>query len=137
MANTPFHVEILTPEGKVFDDEVAMVSTRTSVGSIGVLANHTPLLAMLDACELRLHAADGTVTSYAQGEGYLQVGGNHAMLLVEEAITASDIDRADLEAKLAERKSELASLEADSEASRVAQRDIRRYEAFLAVGKSE
>jgi F-type H+-transporting ATPase subunit epsilon len=137
MANTPFHVEILTPEGKVFDDEVAMVSTRTSVGSIGVLANHTPLLAMLDACELRLHAADGTVTSYAQGEGYLQVGGNHAMLLVEEAIAASDIDRADLEAKLADRKSELASLEADSEASRVAQRDIRRYEAFLAVGKSE
>lgn len=137
MANTPFHVEILTPEGKVFDDEVAMVSTRTSVGSIGVLANHTPLLAMLDACELRLHAADGTVTSYAQGEGYLQVGGNHAMLLVEEAIAASDIDRADLEAKLAERKSELDGLEADSEAARVAQRDIRRYEAFLAVGKSE
>ncbi len=137
MANTPFHVEILTPEGKVFDDEVAMVSTRTSVGSIGVLANHTPLLAMLDACELRLHAADGTVTSYAQGEGYLQVGGNHAMLLVEEAIAASDIDRADLEAKLAERKAELDGLEADSEAARVAQRDIRRYEAFLAVGKSE
>ena len=137
MANTPFHVEILTPEGKVFDDEVAMVSTRTSVGSIGVLANHTPLLAMLDACELRLHAADGTVTSYAQGEGYLQVGGNHAMLLVEEAIAAQDIDRADLETKLAERKSELEGLEADSEAARVAERDIRRYEAFLAVGKSE
>jgi F-type H+-transporting ATPase subunit epsilon len=137
MANTPFHVEILTPEGKVFDDEVAMVSTRTSVGSIGVLANHTPLLAMLDACELRLHAADGTVTSYAQGEGYLQVGGNHAMLLVEEAIAASDIDRADLEAKLAERKAELGGLEADSESARAAQRDIRRYEAFLAVGKSE
>jgi F-type H+-transporting ATPase subunit epsilon len=137
MANTPFHVEILTPEGKVFDDEVAMVSTRTSVGSIGVLANHTPLLAMLDACELRLHAADGTVTSYAQGEGYLQVGGNHAMLLVEEAIAASDIDRADLEAKLAERKTDLDGLEADSEAARVAQRDIRRYEAFLSVGKSE
>ncbi len=137
MANTPFHVEILTPEGKVFDDEVAMVSTRTSVGSIGVLANHTPLLAMLDACELRLHAADGTVTSYAQGEGYLQVGGNHAMLLVEEAIAAADIDRADLEAKLAERKADLDGLEADSEAARVAERDIRRYETFLAVGKSE
>ena len=137
MANTPFHVEILTPEGKVFDDEVAMVSTRTSVGSIGVLANHAPLLAMLDACELRLHAADGTVTSYAQGEGYLQVGGNHAMLLVEEAIAASDLDRADLEAKLAARKSELDGLEADSESARAAQRDIRRFEAFLADGQSE
>jgi F0F1-type ATP synthase epsilon subunit len=102
-----------------------------------VLANHAPLLAMLDACELRLHAADGTVTSYAQGEGYLQVGGNHAMLLVEEAIAASDLDRADLEAKLAARKSELDGLEADSESARAAQRDIRRFEAFLAVGQSE
>jgi len=137
MANTPFHVEILTPEGKVFDDEVAMVSTRTSVGSIGVLANHTPLLAMLDPCELRLHAADGTVSSYAQGEGYMQVGDNHAMILVEEAVAAADLDRAELESKLAERKAELEGLEADSEAARSAQRDVRRYEAFLAVAQGE
>ena len=55
MARTTFPVEILTPEGEVFNEEVEMVSTRTTAGSIGILANHTPLLAMLDPTELRLY----------------------------------------------------------------------------------
>ena len=48
-------VEVLTPEGQVFDDEVAMVSTRTKTGSLGILANHAPLMAMLDPTELVLY----------------------------------------------------------------------------------
>ena len=55
MAHTPFPVEVLTPEGEVFNDEVEMLSTRTAVGSIGILANHQPLLALLDPTELRLY----------------------------------------------------------------------------------
>ncbi len=55
MARTPFQVEVLTPEGEAFNDEVEMVSTRTSIGSIGILANHAPLLGMLDPTELRLY----------------------------------------------------------------------------------
>ena len=61
MARSKFQVEVLTPEGEVFNDEVEMLSTRTSVGSIGVLANHTPLLGMLERLQLTLvigqHAA--------------------------------------------------------------------------------
>ncbi|MEA2213341.1 MAG: F-type H+-transporting ATPase subunit epsilon [Solirubrobacteraceae bacterium] len=55
MARTKFEVEVLTPEGEVFADEVEMVSTKTAIGSIGVLANHQPLLAMLDPTELRIY----------------------------------------------------------------------------------
>ena len=51
MAHEKFRVEVLTPEGEVFNDEVEMVSTRTAVGSIGVLAHHEPVLAMLDPTE--------------------------------------------------------------------------------------
>ena len=58
MARTTFQVEVLTPEGEVFNDEVEMLSTRTTVGSIGVLAHHTPLLAMLDPTELRLYRSE-------------------------------------------------------------------------------
>ena len=47
MARTPFPVEVLTPEGQVFEGEVEMLSTRTEVGEIGVLAHHAPVLAML------------------------------------------------------------------------------------------
>ena len=63
MARTPFPVEVLTPEGKVFEGEVEMLSTRTGEGSIGVLANHAPLLAILEPTELRLHKEGDEVES--------------------------------------------------------------------------
>jgi F-type H+-transporting ATPase subunit epsilon len=85
VARTPFKVEVLTPEGEVFNDEVEMLSTRTTVGSIGVLANHQPLLAMLDPTELRLYKSETEIIRFKQGEGYLQVANNHALVLVEEA----------------------------------------------------
>src|SRR4051812_30473376 len=75
MARTPFQVEVLTPDGEAFNDEVEMLSTRTSVGSIGILANHQPLLAMLDPTELRLYKSDSDVVRFAQGEGFLQMSG--------------------------------------------------------------
>src|SRR5436305_11619948 len=97
MAHEKFPVEILSPEGEVWSGEVEMVSTRTTTGSIGILANHTPLLAMLDPTELRLYESESEVIKFAQAEGYLQVGGNRALMLVEEAHPPDDLDRAELE----------------------------------------
>src|SRR3954454_21898655 len=102
MARTPFPVEVLTPEGQVFSDEVEMVSTRTSTGSIGLLANHAPLMAILEPTELRLYKSGSDVVSSAQGEGYLQVVDNSALVLVEEAISPDDIDRSAIESRLKE-----------------------------------
>ena len=90
------------PGGKVFEDEVQMVSTRTTTGSIGVLANHAPLMAILEPTELRLYKSDSDVVRFAQGEGYLQVVDNSALVLVEEAIAPDEIDRSAFEARLQE-----------------------------------
>jgi F-type H+-transporting ATPase subunit epsilon len=133
MARTKFPVEILSPEGQVFDGEVEMLSTRTTTGSIGILANHTPLLAMLDPTELRLYESENEIIRFAQGEGYLQVGSNRALMLVEEAHPPDDLDRAELQDKLKRAEQELEAAEGDSEAEQVAERDKRRWEAFLAV----
>jgi F-type H+-transporting ATPase subunit epsilon len=133
MARTKFPVEILSPEGPVFDGEVEMLSTRTTTGSIGILANHTPLLAMLDPTELRLYESENEVIRFAQGEGYLQVGFNRALMLVEEAHRPDDLDRAELQDKLKRAEQELESADEDSEAERVAERDKRRWQAFLNV----
>ena len=133
MARTPFHVEVLTPEGEVFNEQVEMLSTRTEVGSIGVLANHTPLLAMLTPTELRLYRSETDIVRFAQGEGYIQVGENHALVLVEDAIAPADLDAADLREKLARSQAEAEQAQDGSEAQRRAQRDQRRWEAFLGV----
>jgi F-type H+-transporting ATPase subunit epsilon len=135
MARTPFTVEVLTPEGEAFNDEVEMVSTRTSVGSIGILANHAPLLGMLDPTELRLYKSDSDVIRYAQGEGFLQVYGNRALLLVDEIFEIDDLDSGDLEDRLRRAEDEIEKSEEDTEERRAAERDKRRYEAFLELAK--
>ncbi len=135
MARTKFTVEVLTPEGEVFNDEVEMVSTRTTVGSIGVLANHQPLLSLLDPTELRLYKSDSDIVRFAQAEGYLQVSDNHALVLVEEAIEPDQLDTGTLQDKLKTAESELSDAEEGSEAQRAAQRDKRRVEAFLAMAE--
>ena len=133
MARNSFRVEVLTPEGKVFEDEVEMVSTRTTVGSIGVLANHAPLMAILEPTELRLYKSDSDVVRFAQGEGYLQVVDNSALVLVEEAIAPDDIDRSAFESRLKEARDAVDRAEEDSEERARAQREVKRYEAFLEV----
>src|SRR5437763_10083362 len=133
MARTKFPVEVLTPEGEVFNDEVEMISTRTATGSIGILANHTPLLAMLDPAELRLYKSESDIVRLAQGEGYLQMTGNHALLLVEDAHPPDELDRADLEEKLSRAEKAADDAEEGSEERKRALRDKNRWETFLRI----
>jgi F-type H+-transporting ATPase subunit epsilon len=133
MARTTFPVEVLTPEGKVFEEQVEMLSTRTAVGSIGVLANHEPLLAMLEPTELRLYRSESEIVRFAQAEGYLQFASNRALLLVEEAIAPEALDRSTYETRLGEARAAAQRAPEGSEERSRALRDVKRYEAFLAV----
>src|ERR1700730_17939771 len=135
MAHTKFPAEVLTPEGEVFSEEVEMLSTRTTVGSIGILANHEPLLATLEPTELRLYRSETEIVRFAQAEGYLQFASNRALVLVDEAIAPEQLDRGTLETKLSEARAPAERAEEGSEEQARARRDIRRHEAFLAVGK--
>jgi F-type H+-transporting ATPase subunit epsilon len=89
MAYTPFPVEVLTPDGEVFTGDVEQISTKTTLGQIGILANHEPLLAALEPTELRLYKSESEILSYETGEGYLQVADNHVLILVKEAKESS------------------------------------------------
>jgi F-type H+-transporting ATPase subunit epsilon len=130
-----FEVEVLTPEGEVFEGEVRQVSTRTAVGEIGILANHAPLLAALRPAELRLHVSDSETRRYAQAHGWLQVFGNRARLLVEEAIDPEELDPATLKEQLADAEQRLAEAEEGSAARGRAEKDRTRAETFLAIAQ--
>jgi F-type H+-transporting ATPase subunit epsilon len=137
MAKATFQVEVLTPEGEVFNEQVEMLSTRTTVGSLGVLANHTPLLGMLEPTELRLYRSESDIVRFAQGEGYIQVGDNKALVLVEDALEPTALDVAELRDKLATATAEAEAAETGTEAQRRALRDKRRWEAFLEVAGAD
>ncbi len=135
MARTPFRVEVLTPEGSVFDDEVGMVSTRTEVGSIGIMARHQPLLGLLEPTALRLYKSETDIVTFAQGEGYVQVSADGVLVLVEEAHTPEELDAADLKDKLRQAEDALSSAEENTEEHRRAGRDQRRWSAFLKIAE--
>ena len=133
MPHAKFPVEVLTPEGEVFNGEVEMISTRTTLGQIGILARHAPLLATLEPAELRLYTSDTEVVRFAQAEGYIQVRDNHALLLVEEAHPVGDLDAEELRERLRLAELELEQAGEDTERRKVAARDKRRWERFLSL----
>ena len=135
MAHAKFKCQVLTPEGEVFNDEVEMVSTRTGVGTLGILANHAPLMGMLEPTELRLYKTESEVVSFAQAEGYMQVGGNRALLLVEEAHPPDQLNAGELRERLQQAERELESAGDDTERRRVAERDKHRLEQFLHIAE--
>jgi F-type H+-transporting ATPase subunit epsilon len=133
---TMFPVEVMTPEGAAFEGEVEMVSTRTTVGSIGIRANHQPLMAMLNPTELRLYVGGDEIRRFAQGEGYLQMAGNHALLLVEDAIPVEELDLDELTDKLAEAEARLESAEDGTAAYERAERDVERWTTYRDIATS-
>jgi F-type H+-transporting ATPase subunit epsilon len=135
VARTKFQADVMTPEGEIFSEEIEMLSTRTVVGSIGVLAGHEPVLAMLEPTELRLYRSESDVVRFAQAEGYLQFSENRALVLVEEAISPETLDRGTFETKLADSRQAAERAAEGSEERARALRDIRRYEAFLSVAR--
>jgi F-type H+-transporting ATPase subunit epsilon len=135
VAHSKFRAEVLTPEGEVFNDEVELVSTKTAVGSIGILAHHEPVLAMLDPTELRLYKTESEVVRFAQAEGYLQVADNHVLILVEEAVAPGDLDAGSLRERLQQAEHALDSASDDTEKRRVAERDKSRLEEFLKIAE--
>ena len=136
MAHKTFPVEVLTPEGKAYEGEVEMLSTRTNTGSIGIRANHAPLMAILDPTELRLYESEGDPVRFAQGEGYLQVVNNTALVLVDEVMDPDSMNKSDIESRLREAEQALeAADDEESEEYRRAERNVRRYKAFMEVSE--
>jgi F-type H+-transporting ATPase subunit epsilon len=86
-----FDLSVVTPEGAAFEGEAEMVIVPGAAGEIGVLARHAPLVAMLNAGEIRVKSA-GEWLSFAAGPGYFKVQQDRAIALVDDAVRAEDID---------------------------------------------
>jgi F-type H+-transporting ATPase subunit epsilon len=131
-----FEAQVLTPEGEVFSGELVQVSTRTTVGEVGILARHIPMVARLVPAELRLHKRESDVETYAQGEGWLEVFANRARVLIAEAIPPDRLDVSDLRQRLEDAEQRLNEAEEGTAAHEQAARDRARAEAFIQIAES-
>jgi len=84
-------LEIVTPETKVYSEDVDMVTLPGSEGEFGVFPKHVPLLTALKTGELRVRK-DGRETSLAVGEGFVEVKADGVSVLTDMALEAEKID---------------------------------------------
>ena len=114
-----FSVSVVTPQGPAFDGDAEMLIVPGAAGEIGVLARHAPLVAMLRAGSTRVHLGDGEVREFATGPGFFQVLEDRAIALVDDAVSAGEIDEERARRQLEEAQEELGRVEAgDSTADR-------------------
>jgi len=130
----PLKLEIVTPEARVFSDEVDTVVLPGFEGEMGVLPMHAPLVTTLLPGELRFTKA-GKTTDMAVGEGLVEITGQSARILTDMAIHAEEIDEKAVEQALERARNALASLKHGEQQDEVAavMASIQRSTAQLHV----
>jgi F-type H+-transporting ATPase subunit epsilon len=128
-----FSLAVVTPEGSAFEGEAERLVVPGAAGEIGVLARHAPLVAMLRAGEIRIKSQDEWQT-FAAGPGYFQVHRDRAIVLVDDAVRAEDIDVEQARREADEARALLERAEADEEIDRwQAEQRLRHAENKIAV----
>tara|TARA_B100001079_G_C16034869_1_gene350282 strand:+ start:7 stop:423 length:417 start_codon:yes stop_codon:yes gene_type:complete len=92
MADT-LKLEIVTPESKIYSEDVEMVTLPGSEGEAGIYPNHVPLMTQVQAGEIVV-SRDGNEEIVAIGEGFAEVTGEHVAILTDNAANSGDIDEA-------------------------------------------
>lgn len=96
MANT-FNITLITPNGKKLSDEVSILNCVTTAGAIGIMANHLPIVAVLEISHLNYKKPDGNggveSVDIAIAGGILKFRDNEATLLLEAFETKDEIDK--------------------------------------------
>ena len=130
-----FSVSLVTPEGPAWEGEAEMVIVPGAAGEIGVLARHAPLVAMLKAGSTRIHVSETDVQEFATGPGFFKVEADRAIALVDDAVSAKEIDEDRARAQLETAQAELEQLErGESSADRwQLEQRIKHAENQLAV----
>jgi F-type H+-transporting ATPase subunit epsilon len=84
-------LEIVTPEGRAYSDDVAMVVLPSIEGEIGVYPAHVPLMTQLSPGELRI-IKDGKTKELVVGTGFIEVTAESVSVLTDSALAEEQID---------------------------------------------
>ena len=111
-------LEIVTPEAKIFSDDVDMVTLTGTEGEMGILPQHMPLMTQLVAGEIVAQKGKDTIF-LAVGDGFVQVTGDRVAILTDMAIAADNIDEAKAEEARQLAEGRLAQKITDEEAAHI------------------
>lgn len=129
-------VQILTPEGAVFDGVASILIAPSVEGEVGILPRHAPLIAFLRIGETRIKDLEDEETVYATSEGYLSVEEDQVLVLVEQAERADEIDVAEVQAALEAAQQQLEAAGEDEALRDAAEAAVLRAENRMKVANA-
>jgi len=115
---TTLKLEIVTPDAKVFSDDVEMVTLPGVEGEMGIYPNHVPLMTQIAPGEI-VARKNGQDIFLAIGDGFVEITGDHVAILSDMAIRAENIDEAKAEAARRRAEARLGEKLSDEEAAAV------------------
>lgn len=121
-----YHLQIVTPDRKVFDGEAAKLSMRTVGGDVCILAHHIDYAAPLGTGEARVTDADGTTRSAACSGGMLSVSGGEVRVITTTFEWADEIDRVRAEHARNEAQARLEKLNRDDKEYAIVEAKLKR-----------
>ncbi|MBK1831226.1 ATP synthase F1 subunit epsilon [Verrucomicrobiaceae bacterium R5-34] len=124
------HLDIVTPEKKIFSDTVQNVYLPSSEGEMGVLELHAALVTPLEPGELR-YLKDGKEEVLAVGEGFVEVTQEKVIVLCDLALAGEDIDEAAVEKAMERAKEALENAEHEADV------DIAALQAMIAKSTAQ
>jgi len=111
-------LEIVTPEEKIFSDDVDMVTLTGTEGEMGILPQHMPLMTELVASEIIVQKGKENIY-LAVGDGFVQVTGDRVAVLTDMAIDAEHINEAKAEEAMRRAKARLEEKVTEEDAARL------------------
>ncbi|MDD5044577.1 MAG: hypothetical protein PHU91_01910 [Candidatus Omnitrophica bacterium] len=82
-----FHLDIVTPASTVYSSEVISLVVPAELGYMGILANHTALVAHIVKGKIIIRDKDNQAKIInTEGNGFMEVLKNKATLILESAM---------------------------------------------------
>ncbi|WP_085522634.1 F0F1 ATP synthase subunit epsilon [Tuberibacillus sp. Marseille-P3662] len=125
---------IVTPDGKVYEGDIHMVSLRAVTGEMGILPNHIPTVVPLEINAVRLKHMGKTQVVAVNG-GFVEVGKESVNILAESAELKEDIDIERAQKAKQDAEQQLSGLEKGTAKYETILKDLKRAENRLEITK--
>jgi len=125
-------LEIVTPEQKIYSDDVDSVVIPGVEGELGILPQHVPLMTQLLPGELRV-LKDGKELRLAVGEGFVEIGADRVAVLTDMAVQENEIDETAAEEAIRRAETAMRETKMDDEEYATVKASLQKSLALIRV----
>lgn len=128
-----FRVSVVSQDRSLYEGMVNQVAVTAASGELGILAGHTPLMAVLKSGQVRLTLESGAEEVIYISGGFLEVQAQQTIILADAAERAAELDEAKVRAAKERAEARMQGLQADDEDSRLLHAELAQLTAQLSA----